>query len=78
MTGQFTSEGNHNSMTNLLILHPDMSFGGTERQIANLVENLPRFGPYKIVVALYNCKGPLLEELAILSNIKIVDPLSQK
>ena len=40
-----------------------MEYGGSERQIVNLVKGLVREGRYRIFVGLYECTGPLLLEL---------------
>jgi len=58
---------------NLLIVHPDMAYGGAERQIVNLVGGLSKTGAYRIFVALYECSGKFLNQISQLSEVQVID-----
>jgi len=65
--------GANESLRNLLILHPNMAFGGAERQLLNLVRALPEMGGYTVTVALYELSGMLATELEAIKNVRVVD-----
>ena len=58
---------------NLMILHPDMSYGGAERQLLNLISGLARNGKYNLSVALYYRRGMLQQELEKIKKIQLID-----
>lgn len=57
----------------MLIVHPDMGYGGAERQIVNLIKGLVKVGRYRIFLGLYECSGPLLKEISNISGVKLID-----
>jgi glycosyltransferase involved in cell wall biosynthesis len=62
-----------NQKIKILLLHPDMSYGGAERQLLNLARGLANKEEYQVTVALYRVFGMLADELKMLNNIEIVD-----
>ena len=63
---------------NLLIVHPDMSIGGTERQIVNLVKGLAETHDYKIFVCLYEFNGRFLSQLAAIHGVELIELKKKK
>lgn len=58
---------------NLLFLHPDMSYGGAERQLINLLSGSAQLSRFKVFVAVYQPEGMLWPELHRIKNIQVVD-----
>ena len=58
---------------NLLFLHPDMSYGGAERQLINLLSGVVQLCRCKVFVAVYRSEGMLWPELNGIKNIQVVD-----
>ena len=56
---------------NLMIVHPDLRFGGAERQIVNFISGIQKCNLCKPVLALYKIEGPLLEELSVDGELEI-------
>jgi len=56
-----------------MILHPDMSYGGAERQLLNLISGVAKNGKYNLSVALYSRRGMLLQELEKIKKIQLID-----
>ena len=58
---------------NLLFLHPDMSYGGAERQLINLLSGVAQLSWCTVFVAVYRPEGMLWPELNGIKNIQVVD-----
>ena len=57
----------------LFILHPDMNYGGAERQIVNLTRCLIEIADIDITLGLYRATGKLLSELDQIPQVEVID-----
>ena len=57
----------------LFILHPDMNYGGAERQILNLTRCLIEIADIDITLGLYRATGKLLSELDQIPQVEVID-----